>query len=124
MLPGAKGFNLNSYVNLNPSCISIFPAWKAFANRSHLVVWNDLIRDSTTLLGKNGLGSIAFAYRLGITVGGWQTEPCQRVAAAQEVSTPFVFRCIPLAVEPRGGNAADAGATGGRVMIVAAPRPG
>lgn len=55
MLPGAKGFNLNSYVNLNPSYF-IFPAWKAFANRSHLVVWNDLIRDSTTLLGKMGWG--------------------------------------------------------------------
>ncbi len=55
MLPGAKGFNLNSYVNLNPSYF-IFPAWQDFASRSHLVVWNDLIRDGNTLLSKMGWG--------------------------------------------------------------------
>jgi endo-1,4-beta-D-glucanase Y len=55
MLPGAKGFNLNSYVNLNPSYF-IFPAWQDFANRSHLTVWRDLIRDGSTLLGKMGWG--------------------------------------------------------------------
>ena len=55
MLPGAKGFNLNSYVNLNPSYF-IFPAWQAFADRSHLTVWRDLIRDAKTLTGKMGWG--------------------------------------------------------------------
>lgn len=55
MLPGAKGFDLNSYVNLNPSYF-IFPAWQAFADRSHLVAWRDLIRDAKTLTGKMGWG--------------------------------------------------------------------
>ena len=55
MLPGANGFNLNSYVNLNPSYF-IFPAWQAFADRSHLTVWRDLIRDAQTLTGKMGWG--------------------------------------------------------------------
>lgn len=55
MLPGAKGFNLNSYVNLNPSYF-IFPAWQDFANRSHLVAWRELIKDGQTLLGKMGWG--------------------------------------------------------------------
>ena len=56
MLPGAKGFNLNSYVNLNPSYF-IFPAWQDFANRSHLVVWRDLINDGQKLLGKMRFGN-------------------------------------------------------------------
>jgi len=55
MLPGASGFNLNTSVTLNPSYF-IFPAWQAFANRSHLVVWRELIKDSQTLLGKMGSG--------------------------------------------------------------------
>ena len=55
MLPGAKGFNLNSSVNLNPSYF-IFPAWQDFASRSHLVVWRELIRDASTLLGKMRFG--------------------------------------------------------------------
>ena len=56
MLPGAKGFNLNSYVNLNPSYF-IFPAWQDFANRSHLTVWKDLISDGQKLLGKMHFGN-------------------------------------------------------------------
>jgi endoglucanase len=56
MLPGAKGFNLNSYVNLNPSYF-IFPAWQDFANRSHLMVWKDLINDGQKLLGKMHFGN-------------------------------------------------------------------
>lgn len=56
MLPGAKGFNLNSYVNLNPSYF-IFPAWQDFANRSHLTVWRDLINDGQKLLGKMHFGN-------------------------------------------------------------------
>lgn len=55
MLPGAHGFNLNSSITLNPSYF-LFPAWQAFAQRSHLVVWRDLIRDGQTLLGKMGWG--------------------------------------------------------------------
>lgn len=56
MLPGAKGFNLNSYVNLNPSYF-VFPAWQDFASRSHLVVWQDLINDGQKLLGKMRFGN-------------------------------------------------------------------
>ncbi len=33
--PGVKGFNLNDHLNLNPSYF-IFPAWRAFAERTHL----------------------------------------------------------------------------------------
>lgn len=55
MLPGEKGFNLNSRVNLNPSYF-IYPAWQAFADRTHLVVWQTLIRDGKTLTGKMGWG--------------------------------------------------------------------
>jgi endoglucanase len=55
MLPGANGFNLNTYVNLNPSYF-IFPAWQAFAERSHQVVWRDLIKDGQTLLGNMTFG--------------------------------------------------------------------
>lgn len=56
MLPGANGFNLNSEVILNPSYF-IFPAWQAFADRSHLQVWRELINDGQTLLGKMGSGT-------------------------------------------------------------------
>lgn len=56
MLPGAKGFNLNSYVNLNPSYF-VFPAWQDFANRTHLVVWKDLISDGQKLLLKMRFGN-------------------------------------------------------------------
>ncbi|HEX4503437.1 MAG TPA: glycosyl hydrolase family 8 [Scandinavium sp.] len=56
MLPGANGFNLNSRINLNPSYF-IFPAWQAFADRSHLVVWRDLLRDGKKLVGKMGWGN-------------------------------------------------------------------
>lgn len=55
MLPGAKGFNLNSYVNLNLSYF-VFPAWQDFANRTHLVVWRDLISDGQKLLVKMRFG--------------------------------------------------------------------
>lgn len=55
MLPGASGFNLNSYVNLNPSYF-VFPAWRAFAKRSHLAVWTQLINDGQSLLKKMGWG--------------------------------------------------------------------
>lgn len=55
MLPGAEGFNLNSYVNLNPSYF-IFPAWRDFAAHSHLVVWQQLIKDEQSLLSQMNLG--------------------------------------------------------------------
>ncbi|QLR45176.1 endoglucanase [Enterobacter sp. RHBSTW-00994] len=55
MLPGANGFNLNSEVVLNPSYF-VFPAWQAFADRSHLQVWRELIQDGQRLLGKMGSG--------------------------------------------------------------------
>ncbi|EMV7409844.1 MULTISPECIES: glycosyl hydrolase family 8 [Enterobacter] len=55
MLPGVQGFNLNSEVVLNPSYF-VFPAWQAFADRSHLQVWRELIQDGQRLLGKMGSG--------------------------------------------------------------------
>ena len=56
MLPGVNGFNLNSSVTLNPSYF-IFPAWQDFAQRSHLVVWKELIADGKTLLDKMRWGN-------------------------------------------------------------------
>ncbi|WP_421507659.1 glycosyl hydrolase family 8 [Erwinia rhapontici] len=55
MLPGAQGFNKTSYVILNPSYF-IFPAWRDFAARSHLKVWNALIDDGTQLLSEMRFG--------------------------------------------------------------------
>lgn len=49
MLPGAQGFNKNSYVVLNPSYF-LFPAWRDFGRRSHLKVWNKLTSDALALL--------------------------------------------------------------------------
>ncbi|MCS5872737.1 hypothetical protein LN650_02955 [Klebsiella pneumoniae subsp. pneumoniae] len=43
MLPGVKGFNLNDRLNLNPSYF-IFPAWRAFAERTHLTALADIAR--------------------------------------------------------------------------------
>jgi len=56
MLPGANGFNLNSNINLNPSYF-VFPAWRDLGNRSHLMVWKDLINDGQKLLGKMRFGN-------------------------------------------------------------------
>ncbi len=56
MLPGAQGFNKTSYVVLNPSYF-LFPAWRDFARRSHLAVWNTLIDDGIDLLGSLHFGS-------------------------------------------------------------------
>lgn len=55
MLPGAQGFNKNSYIVLNPSYF-LFAAWQAFAQRSHLQVWTRLINDGTDLLSKMHFG--------------------------------------------------------------------
>lgn len=55
MLPGKKGFNHNSDIVLNPSYF-VFPAWAAFAKRSHLQSWQTLLKDSQTLLSHMGLG--------------------------------------------------------------------
>lgn len=55
MLPGAKGFDLNSNINLNPSYF-VFPAWRDLGNRSHLMVWKDLINDGQKLLEKMRFG--------------------------------------------------------------------
>ncbi|QKJ85128.1 endoglucanase [Paramixta manurensis] len=56
MLPGAQGFNKTSYVILNPSYF-IFPAWRDFARRSHLKVWNQLIDDGLDVLGEMQFGA-------------------------------------------------------------------
>lgn len=55
MLPGAQGFNKNSYVILNPSYF-LFPAWRDFARRSHLQVWKQLIDDGKDLLAQMRFG--------------------------------------------------------------------
>ncbi|WP_300004520.1 glycosyl hydrolase family 8 [uncultured Cedecea sp.] len=55
MLPGKDGFNHNSEVILNPSYF-VFPAWNAFAKRSHLQIWQILMKDSQTLLSHMGQG--------------------------------------------------------------------
>lgn len=55
MLPGAKGFHMNSYVNINPSYF-VFPAWRDFARHSHLAAWRQLIDDGYALLSKMGWG--------------------------------------------------------------------
>ncbi|ACZ78883.1 Cellulase [Dickeya parazeae Ech586] len=57
MLPGAYGFNKNSYVVLNPSYF-LFPAWQDFARRSHLQVWRQLIDDGLSLIGEMRFGQV------------------------------------------------------------------
>ena len=54
MLPGVKGFNLNDHLNLNPSYF-IFPAWRAFAERTHLTA-ADIAERRTGAAGADGLG--------------------------------------------------------------------
>lgn len=55
MLPGARGFNRNDHINLNPSYF-IFPAWQDFAARTHLTAWRKLQSDGQALLGKMAWG--------------------------------------------------------------------
>ncbi|MGK3144012.1 glycosyl hydrolase family 8 [Pantoea sp. C2G6] len=55
LLPGAQGFNKNSYVVLNPSYF-LFQAWREFGERSHLQVWDKLINDGFDLLSKLSFG--------------------------------------------------------------------
>lgn len=56
LMPGAQGFNKNSYVVLNPSYF-LFVAWQEFGQRSHLQVWNKLIDGGMALLGKMHFGN-------------------------------------------------------------------
>lgn len=55
MLPGYKDFQKADVVTLNPSYF-VFPAWRDFARRTHQVVWQQLIKDGETLLGKMHFG--------------------------------------------------------------------
>ncbi|MHA1052207.1 glycosyl hydrolase family 8 [Enterobacter ludwigii] len=55
MLPGVQGFTLDGEIVLNPSYF-VFPAWQAFASRSHSPVWGKLIQDGHRLLAKMGSG--------------------------------------------------------------------
>lgn len=94
MLPGAKGFNLNSYVNLNPSYF-IFPAWEDFAQRSHLTVWRELINDGQKLLVKMRFGNPQLpADWVSLSADG-------RVAPAKEWPARFSYDAIrvPLYVK-------------------------
>lgn len=70
MLPGVKGFNLNDHLNLNPSYF-IFPAWRAFAERTHLTAWRTLQSDGQALLGQMGWGNLIYP------ATGWR---CGRMA--------------------------------------------
>lgn len=56
LLPGTTGFNQTSSITLNPSYF-IFPAWQAFAQQSHLKVWNELSEDSLKLLAQMRFGN-------------------------------------------------------------------
>ncbi len=56
MLPGVKGFNRNDHLNLNPSYF-IFPARRAFAERTHLTARRTLQSDGQALLGQMGWGN-------------------------------------------------------------------
>lgn len=49
MLPGKDGFRHEGEVVLNPSYF-IFPAWQAFAKRSHSKAWHKLSKDARRLL--------------------------------------------------------------------------
>lgn len=55
MLPGSQEFKLDNNVVLNPSYF-VFPAWQAFADRSHLQIWRQLAQDGQRLLKKMGSG--------------------------------------------------------------------
>ncbi|RQM38920.1 glycosyl hydrolase family 8 [Erwinia psidii] len=55
MLPAGHGFNKTSYVVINPSYF-LFAAWRDFASRSHLKVWDNLIDSGMDLLSKMHFG--------------------------------------------------------------------
>ncbi len=116
MLPGVKGFNLNDHLNLNPSYF-IFPAWRAFAERTHLTAPADIAERRTGAAGADGLGEITSTQRLGGAAGGWQDAASQRVAAADE------FRCDPYpAVSLVGRSAQRLARALGRPRMQSYPR--
>ncbi|WP_420889603.1 glycosyl hydrolase family 8 [Erwinia mallotivora] len=55
MLPGNQGFDKTTYLIINPSYF-LFSAWRDFASRSHLKVWNNLIDSGMDLLSKMRFG--------------------------------------------------------------------
>lgn len=55
MLPASHGFNKTSYLVINPSYF-LFSAWRDFASRNHLKVWNNLIDSGMDLLSKMRFG--------------------------------------------------------------------
>jgi len=55
MLPGISGFDQTSSITVNPSYF-IFPAWKAFYQRSHLKVWKELDESATRMLDNMAFG--------------------------------------------------------------------
>ncbi len=98
MLPGVKGFNLNDHLNLNPSYF-IFPAWRAFAERTHLT--GGRCRATDRRCWGRWAGGISSTQRLGGAAGGWQDAASQRVAAADE------FRCDPYPAVSLVGRSAQ-----------------
>lgn len=55
MLPGVTGFKQPNSITVNPSYF-VFPAWKAFFDYTHLLVWKELSDDSLALLNKMSFG--------------------------------------------------------------------
>jgi endoglucanase len=55
MLPGVSGFKQTEAVIVNPSYF-IFPAWQAFYQDSHLLLWKTLREDGLSLIGKMQFG--------------------------------------------------------------------
>lgn len=55
MLPGVNGFKQADGVIVNPSYF-VFPAWQAFYEDTHLLVWKNLSDDGLAMIGKMTFG--------------------------------------------------------------------
>ncbi len=55
MLPGVSGFKQAGSVIVNPSYF-VFPAWQAFYQDTHLLVWKNLSDDGMAMIGKMRFG--------------------------------------------------------------------
>ncbi|UMX65720.1 glycosyl hydrolase family 8 [Klebsiella pneumoniae] len=62
----------------------MFPAWRAFAEQTHLTAWRTLQSDGQALLGQMGWGKSHLPSDWVAAAGGWQDAASQRVAAADE----------------------------------------
>nr|WP_260441463.1 glycosyl hydrolase family 8 [Serratia fonticola] len=55
MLPGVSGFKQSGAVIVNPSYF-VFPAWQAFYEDTHLLLWKTLSDDGMAMIGKMAFG--------------------------------------------------------------------